>query len=254
MENRMPPRPTYAPIVATAALSLLAISCGGGGGEGAADASGKHHPLIGKPAPELNAEAVGGDGPKTLKAAQGKVVILDFWGTFCEPCKKSFPKYQELADQFPGDVAILAVSVDEPENVKKEQLMTFAKDNHAKFAIVWDKEHSAAEKYGLAALTIPSSFVIDKNGTVRHLHVGFHDGEDGDVAGELLDDLLVLGERFLAGLAEGAPEVEDDHLALRRLERLGPVAGDVLRLEVGGGRADERALRPGGVGGSAAAA
>ena len=93
------------------------------------------------------AEAVGGDGPKSLKEAQGKVVILDFWGTFCEPCKKSFPKYQEIVDQFPGEVTVLAVSVDEPENVKKEQLVQFAKDNHAKFAIVWDKDHKAVEKY-----------------------------------------------------------------------------------------------------------
>src|SRR5262249_10632392 len=137
-----------ASLFACASLSILAASCGGEGG-GAADASGKNHPLMGKSAPEISAEPVGGDGPKTLKAAQGKVVILDFWGTFCEPCKKSFPKYQALVDQFPSDLTVLAVSVDEAENVKKEQLSAFAKENHAKFAIVWDKDHSAAEKYGM---------------------------------------------------------------------------------------------------------
>ncbi len=171
-----------APVFAGAALSLFAASCAGGG---AADASSAGHPLMGKPAPEITAEAVGGDGPKTIKAAQGKVVILDFWGTFCEPCKKSFPKYQEIVDQFPGDVAVVAVSVDEPDNVKKEQLTQFAKDNHAKFAIVWDKDHSAAEKYGLRSLTMPSSFIIDKNGVVRHLHVGFKDGEEAKIAEEV---------------------------------------------------------------------
>src|SRR5262245_12255473 len=107
------------PLLACAALSLLLTSCGNSG-SGANDASQKSHPLIGKAAPELTAEAVSGDGPKNLKTAQGKVVILDFWGTFCEPCKKSFPKYQEIVDQFPGDVAVIAVSVDEPDNVKKE--------------------------------------------------------------------------------------------------------------------------------------
>src|SRR5262245_33993015 len=96
----------FAPLFAGAALSLFAASCAGGGG-GAADASGPKHPLLGKPAPEITAEAVGGNGPKNIKSAQGKVVILDFWGTFCEPCKKSFPKYQEIVDQFPGDVAVL---------------------------------------------------------------------------------------------------------------------------------------------------
>jgi peroxiredoxin len=170
-----------APLLACAALSLSAVSCG----PGAADASDSNHPLMGKPAPEISVESVGGDGPKSLKAAQGKVVILDFWGTFCEPCKKSFPKYQEIAEQFPGDVAVLAVSVDEPDNVKKEQLTQFAKENHAKFAIVWDKDHSAAEKYGLRSLTMPSSFIIDKNGVVRHLHVGFKDGEETKIAEEV---------------------------------------------------------------------
>lgn len=178
------PARALAPFLAGAALSLLAASCGAGGG-GASDASGQNHPLMGKPAPEINAEAVGGEGPKTLKAAQGKVVIVDFWGTFCEPCKKSFPKYQELAEQFPGDLAILAVSVDEPDTVKKEQLLAFAKENSAKFSIVWDKDHSAAERYGLRSLTMPSSFVIDKSGNVRHVHKGFKDGEEATLAEEI---------------------------------------------------------------------
>jgi cytochrome c biogenesis protein CcmG/thiol:disulfide interchange protein DsbE len=175
---------TFSPLFACAALALSVASCSGATGE-AADASGAANPLIGKPAPEITAEAVGGDGPKTLKAAQGKVVILDFWGTFCEPCKKSFPKYQEIVDQYAGDVAVLAVSVDEPENVKKEQLTQFASDNQAKFAIVWDKDHSAAKSYGLASLTMPSSFIIDKNGVVRHLHKGFKPGEETAIINEV---------------------------------------------------------------------
>ena len=171
-------------LLACASVSLLAVSCGEGGG--ASDASSKSHPLIGKPAPEISAEPVGGDGPKTIKAAQGKVVILDFWGTFCEPCKKSFPKYQELVDQFGGDAVVLAVSVDDPNDKKKEQVEGFAKENHAKFSIVWDKEHKAAKAYGVDSLnSMPVSFVIDKAGVVRHVHVGYHDGEDSQIAAEV---------------------------------------------------------------------
>jgi peroxiredoxin len=173
---------TFAAYFAGAALTLSALACSGGG---AADASGAKHPLIGVAAPEIGSEAVSGDGPKTLKDAQGKIVILDFWGTFCEPCKKSFPKYQEIVDQFPGEVTVIAVAVDEPDSTKKEQLTAFAAENHAKFAIVWDKDHSAAEKYGMRSLTMPSSFIIDKAGVVRHLHVGFKDGEEAKVAEEV---------------------------------------------------------------------
>lgn len=168
-------------VFTSAALALSVASCAGGG-SGAGDASSKGG-LVGSPAPDFTAEPVSGDGPKTLKDAQGKVVILDFWGTFCEPCKKSFPKYQEIADQFPGDVAVIAVAVDEPDNVKKEQLTQFAKDNHAKFAIVWDKDHSAVGKY--KPPTMPTSYILDKTGVVRHVHVGFKDGEDAQIAEEV---------------------------------------------------------------------
>lgn len=173
---------TLAALLAGAALLLPALGCSGGG---AADASDAKHPLLGAAAPELGSEAVSGDGPKTLKDAQGKIVIVDFWGTFCEPCKKSFPKYQEIVDQFPGEVTVIAVSVDEPDSVKKEQLTQFATENQAKFAIVWDKEHTAVEKYGMRSLTMPSSFVIDKTGIVRYLHVGFKDGEEAKIAEEV---------------------------------------------------------------------
>ncbi len=173
----------FASLAAITALSFSAFGCGGGG---AADASGTNHPLMGKPAPEISAEYVTGDGPKSIKDAAGKVLVLDFWGTFCEPCKKSFPKYQELVDQFGGDAAVLAASVDDPADKKKEAVEGFAKENHAKFAIVWDKEHKAAKAYGVDSLnSMPVSFVIDKGGVVRHVHVGYHDGEDSQIAAEV---------------------------------------------------------------------
>jgi cytochrome c biogenesis protein CcmG/thiol:disulfide interchange protein DsbE len=167
------------------ALSLLAVSCGGAEGGGASDASGAQHKLVGKVAPDLGAETVTGKGPASIKDAKGKVLIVDFWGTFCGPCKKSFPKYQELVDQFGGDLAVVGVSVDEPDNVKKDDLVKFAKDNGAKFAIVWDKDHSAAQKYDLMSLTMPSCFVVDKTGTVRHVHKGFKDGEENVLSDEV---------------------------------------------------------------------
>ena len=69
----------------------------------------------GKPAPEIEAEAVTGDGPKSIAEAKGTVTIVDFWATFCDPCRKSFPKYQELVDKHAGKLAVIAVSVDDPE-------------------------------------------------------------------------------------------------------------------------------------------
>ena len=185
MISRLSSVRTPGALLTCAALSLLAASCGGAEGSGASSASSAKHKLVGQSAPELGAESVTGSGPTSIKAGKGKVLIVDFWGTFCGPCKKSFPKYQELVDQFGGDLAVVGVSVDEPDNAKKDDLVKFAKENGAKFAIVWDKDHSAAQKYDLASLTMPSSFVVDKTGTIRYVHKGFGDGEEDTLAREV---------------------------------------------------------------------
>ena len=126
-----------AALLASSALAITAAGCGPAqdsktpsGDSGAAGG------LVGKAAPDFSADSVTGEGPKSLKDAKGTVVILDFWATFCGPCKKSFPKYQALVEQFGGEVNVLAVSVDEPDSVTKEQIVEFAKATGVKFAVV----------------------------------------------------------------------------------------------------------------------
>lgn len=177
-----PRRLSFAAALVGAALSLGLAACGGAAGAGAQDASGAN-PLIGAPAPEFAAELVTGEGPASLQESNGKIVIVDFWATFCEPCKKSFPKYQELVDQFGGEVAVVAVSVDEPENASKEQIEEFARNTGVKFPILWDKTHAVAEKY--KPPTMPTSFVIDKQGIVRHVHAGYKAGEENALSAEI---------------------------------------------------------------------
>jgi peroxiredoxin len=172
-------------LCASLALSLTVVGCGGGGGA----ASGGETPassgggLVGSAAPDLSAEAVTGEGPANVKDASGKVVIVDFWATYCHPCKKSFPKYQEMLDQFGSDLAVIAVSVDDPDDSSKEKLEEFAKETNVKFKILWDKDKSAAGKYSPPKM--PTSFVIDKTGIVRHVHAGYEDGEESKIADEI---------------------------------------------------------------------
>lgn len=132
----------------------------------------RKHPLVGKPAPEVIAEPLGGDGPKTLTEARGKIVILDFWATWCGPCRKSFPKYQEILDRFPNDVAVLAVSVDDSEHTAKEKILGVARDAHVKFSILWDMHLRMEARYTMPN-GLPAAFVIDRTGTVRSVHVGY---------------------------------------------------------------------------------
>lgn len=137
-----------------------------------ADDGRHHHPLVGKPAPEIAADPLGGEGPRTMEQARGKVVILDFWATWCGPCKASFPKYQELAGRFRGDVVVLAVSVDDPEHTTTDKVLAVATDTRVRFPILWDKHLRTAARYSMPK-GIPTSFVVDRGGTVRSVHVGY---------------------------------------------------------------------------------
>ena len=156
-------------------------------GSASAGASGDTGNTVGKQAVEVTGTYVTGDGPRSVADGKGKVVILDFWGTYCGPCKASFPKYQALLDQYGKDVAIIAISEDEPDSAKDTDLKKFAKDRGAKFVILWDKDHSNAKKYDMDHKTMPSSFIIDKSGKIQHVHVGYKDDEDKKIAAEVKD-------------------------------------------------------------------
>ena len=101
--------------------SLVVAACGGGGTTGApgkgpdspASEAGAH-PLVGSPAPDFKADSLNGQGKISLKGMEGKVVIVDFWATWCEPCKKSFPKLQELNVKYKASgLEIVGISEDD---------------------------------------------------------------------------------------------------------------------------------------------
>jgi peroxiredoxin len=112
---------------------------------------------------------------------------VHFWATFCAPCQRSFPAYQQIADAHRGRVAVVGISEDDPDMTKKQDLVAFAKAHGARFLITWDKGRAMAEKYSLR--TMPATFVVDREGVVRHVHEGFSDGDVARTAAEV-DALL----------------------------------------------------------------
>jgi peroxiredoxin len=166
-------------------LSIVALaSCGGGGAEGSSvESPGSTGGLVGNPAPDFKLKALAGrTGTLTLQGLRGNVVVVDFWGTFCEPCKKSFPKLQDLSSKYASSgLLIVGISEDEPDD--KDKIPTFAETYGAKFAILWDEDKAAARKY--KPETMPSSFVIDRKGVVRFAHVGYHDGDEAQIEKEV---------------------------------------------------------------------
>jgi len=163
-----------------------------------------HHPFIGKAAPEITAEPIGGEGPKTLAEALGKVVIVDFWASWCGPCKASFPIYQTILDKFPGDVAVIAVDTDEPGSKTKADLLAFAGQSHTRFSMVWDKDGSVMATY--RARGLPSTFILDRSGTVRYMHAGYGAGY-AQILTQEVGDLV----NAAAGVRQAGPPPDGGH-------------------------------------------
>ena len=172
-------------------LALLAVAaaafsaCGGAEDEGkASSAASDKGGLLGNPAPDFHLKALAGAqaGNVSLKALRGKVVLVDFWGTFCEPCKKSFPKLQDLNTKY-GASGLQIVGISEDEAEDRDKIPGFASTYGARFTLGWDEDKSIARAY--RPETMPSSFLIDKKGVIRFAHVGYHDGEEVEVEKEI---------------------------------------------------------------------
>jgi len=111
-----------------------------------------------------------------LEKLKGKVVYLDFWASWCDPCRKSFPWMNEMHSRFNGeDFTIVAVNLD----ATKSDATKFLKIVPAKFDIAYDPNGTVAEKYHLKAM--PSSYLIDKNGNLVFAHKGYREGEAAEI-------------------------------------------------------------------------
>ncbi len=128
--------------------------------------------LIGAPAPSFSLTPAGGGAAIGPAAFKGQVVIVDFWATWCAPCRKSFPVYQALVDEFGGKLTVIGVSVDDDSS----GIEKFRAETGVKFPLVWDDGQSVAGSYQPG--TMPTSFVIDKAGIVTAIHEGFHEGDE----------------------------------------------------------------------------
>jgi thiol-disulfide isomerase/thioredoxin len=121
---------------------------------------------VGQPAPEIEGRVVT-DAP-ALRHLRGRVVLLDFWASWCGPCKESFPWMNALHDRFGAQgLQIIAVNVDR----RREDAARFLARTPARFSIAYDPQGQAAAAYAVPAM--PSSVLIGADGRVLQVHAGF---------------------------------------------------------------------------------
>jgi thiol-disulfide isomerase/thioredoxin len=117
----------------------------------------------------------------SLPDTSGKVVFVDFWASWCAPCKASFPAYSQLNSAYSGrGLVVVAVSVDDSPGA----YAAFVARMRPNFATVEDARHRLVG--AVQVPTMPSCYLVDRAGRVRFMHAGFHGGEtDKELRGEI---------------------------------------------------------------------
>jgi thiol-disulfide isomerase/thioredoxin len=128
--------------------------------------------LVGAPAPEWsNVTALAG-APSTVASLKGKVTLIDFWASWCLPCRMIAPKLGGLRDRFGAQgLSVVGITTDDAE-----QAAVFAERHHMRYPSVVDKAGETSRAYGISGL--PTVVLVDKTGVVRDVFVGFDPSAD----------------------------------------------------------------------------
>lgn len=138
---------------------------------------------VGQPAPALELPTAGG-AVISLSQLRGKVVYLDFWASWCAPCRQSFPwmgdLHRRLADR---GLVVLAVNLD----TKSADAQAFLKAVPAPFTVAFDPAGQSPRQYGIKAM--PTSVLIGRDGRVKAIHGGFRPSDTAALESTILQAL-----------------------------------------------------------------
>ena len=121
---------------------------------------------LGKVAPDFSLAGFSLEDTVTLSALKGKVVLIDFWASWCMPCRQLMPRIAELKSRFP-DVEVVAISVD----TDRDKALTFIRAVEPALRPVHDTAQKVAALYKVDKM--PSSFIVDRQGVLRFRHDGY---------------------------------------------------------------------------------
>jgi cytochrome c biogenesis protein CcmG, thiol:disulfide interchange protein DsbE len=156
------------PVISALYGALAFLVLAGGGCAGHRSSEGRSSDVgsaLTLSAPDLDGKEV------DVGAQQGHVRVVDFWATWCEPCKEALPALDALAkDLAPRGLAVYGVSIDED----REQLSRFLAERPVGFTVLWDRGAVRVSRYHVTYM--PITLLIDRAGVIRHVHQGWEAG------------------------------------------------------------------------------
>jgi len=136
----------------------------------------------GQSAPELKLEGL--QGPVNLAQSRGKVVYLDFWASWCGPCKQSFPWMSDMQKKYGArGLQVIAVNLD----AKRIDADQFLKQNPAEFTIGFDPAGDSPRRFAIKGM--PTALLIGPDGQVIQQHSGFREDERSQLEAAIVDAL-----------------------------------------------------------------
>lgn len=119
-----------------------------------------------------------------LATHKGKAIYVDFWASWCGPCKQSFPWMNAMQDKYAAKgLQVIAVNVD----AKRADADRFLAKTPATFQVAYDPTGDSAKRYAVKAM--PTSLLIDRSGRVSYVHAGFRDADRAELEAKINDAL-----------------------------------------------------------------